>query len=96
MARKQKFWYVLVFTNNGPKYLTAIHEHKMAEWNELETPLEMNEMQARDIATGLLLNFHSAVAVCSPLQLSHQPYLYEKGYFEFKSIKGKGEEENGK
>ena len=76
---KKNFYYVLVFTESGAKYVTKIPERNYAEWNELEKPLDFNKSYAEDIAIGLCLNGYSAVVVMSPYEITTQPYNYE-GY----------------
>lgn len=84
MAQKKKeFWYVLVFTSEGPKYVTSLGDHHTAHWDMLEVPLEMPKSRAIDVTTGLLLNWYNANAVCMPVQLTHQPYYYEHGVMQF-------------
>lgn len=64
MANKQNYWYVLVITNTGAKFVTKLnYNNKTAEWNEKEKPLEMNQTRAKDISIGLMMNFHQAYAV---------------------------------
>lgn len=84
MAKKQYYWYVLVITNDGAKFVTKTnYGNKTAEWNMLEKPLEMTQNAAKDLSFGLMVNFFQAYAVCSPIELSYQPYRYESGHFEW-------------
>ena len=79
MAKKKNYYYVLVFTNNGPVYVTSInYSNKYANWNKLEKPLEMTKTSAEDLCFGLMCNFYSAVVVSSPVELEYQPYLYDE------------------
>lgn len=89
-TKKKNFYYVLVFTSEGPKYVTSTEYHT-AHWDEKEIPLELGKSFADDITRGLLLNGYNAATVCMPLELSHQPYAYDRGHFEF-VVK---EDENG-
>lgn len=82
MAKKKNFYYVLVFTSEGPKYVTHT-ERTTAHWDEKEIPLELGKQYAEEVTRGLLLNFFNAVMVCMPVELTHQPYMYERGHFEF-------------
>lgn len=85
MAKKQNFYYVLVMTNNGPVFVTSVqYVGKTAHWNKDEKPLEMGKYQAEDLTLGLNLNFHLAFTVCSKFELDTQPYMYDKGEFEWK------------
>lgn len=86
MANKKKnFWYVLVLTNDGPVFVTGIKyvPHKYAEWQKDQKPLELDESVAKDLATGLMVNFYSAYPVCAPIELDNQPYFYDRGKFEW-------------
>lgn len=84
MAKKQNFYYVLVFTNDGPVFVTSIDRaSKTAHWNKNEAPLELGKYGAEDLTLGLNLNFIFAVTVVSKVELETQPYLYSKGQFEW-------------
>lgn len=85
MAKKQNYWYVLVLTNEGPKFVTKVnYQNKTAEWNKLEKPLEMSKSEAQDLTIGLNCNLNVSFAVCQPFELECQPYLYDRGHFEWK------------
>lgn len=87
---KQRYWYyVLVFTNSGPKYVTEILPQKTARWDELGKPMEFSKELAEDLYTGLCLNFHTAIMVKSRFEIESQPYNY-KHY----SVKFEEKEEN--
>lgn len=90
MANKKYHYYVLVMTEEGPKYVTSILPHHMAEWKTEDKPLEMSASYAEDVYTGLCLNFFTAVLVKSRFEIDHHPYRYEKYKIEFKE---KDEEE---
>lgn len=82
--KKTNYWYILVLTNEGPKFLTSIdYKYKDAEWDMLKAPLELDEGQAKELAFGLMVNFHQAYPVCSPVELKNQPYFYDKGKFKW-------------
>ena len=84
MAKKQKYWYyVIVLTNQGPVFLTSIGEGKTAYWNKDEQPKELSKEWAEDIAFGLTINGHSAFMVTTKYELTHQPYRYSIGEFEW-------------
>ena len=84
MSEKKNYWYVLVFTNNGPKYVTSVnYADKTAGWDELEKPYEFNKSTAQDLALGLTLNMHFANSVCVPYKIENQPYRYDFGGFEW-------------
>ena len=94
MATKKKYYYyVLVFTNEGPVYVTGIEtEGKWAHWNKSETPKEFSEIYATELALGLAVNGHSVVSIKSLYQIDSQPYNYADYKVEWKKIE-KTEEE---
>lgn len=74
---KKKHYYILVFTDNGPKYVTDILPNKYAEWCDTEKPLEFSTYDsARSICTGLNLNFNLSQVVTSEWVIESQPYNY--------------------
>ena len=88
MAKNEKqkeFWYILVITNDGPVFVTGVKysPHKYAEWNKDEKPLELGKNAAKDVALGLMLNFTQAYPICAPIELTNQPYFYDKGRLEW-------------
>lgn len=86
MATKKNFYYVLVFAEDGAKYVTNInHNNKYAHWDETEKPLAMEMRKAQDISLGLTWNGNSAVVVQSPYELDYQPYNYKD--YECKFVK---------
>lgn len=85
MAKKSNYWYVLVLTNEGPKFVTNILPKQTAEWDKLGTPMEMSKEYAQSVATGLCLNFHMAYSVCQPFPIDRQPYFYDKGNFTWET-----------
>ena len=79
MAKKKNYYYVLVFTNGGPVYVTSINsEHKYAHWDKDKAPLCFDRGRAEDLVFGLNLNFNSAVLVVSPMEIENHPYRYEE------------------
>ena len=86
MAKKKNYWYVLVMTNEGPKFVTSVsYMDKTAHWDKTEKPLEMDKERATDLALGLNLNMHAAFVVCQPFEIDRQPYRYDMGQFEWKA-----------
>ena len=84
MATKKKYHhYVLVFTDEGPKFVTSLGDHHTAYWNELEAPEEFTQFMADDIVFGLRCNFFSAVRVTTPVELDAQPYRYQDWRIEW-------------
>lgn len=77
MAKAKKYhYYVLVFTSEGPKYVTGIGEHHTAYWNADDKPYEMSASYAEDVYTGLCLNWFNAVLIKSRFEIDHHPYNY--------------------
>ena len=75
MATKN-YYYVLVFTNEGPVYVTYIHNAtRTAVWKKDEKPQAFPKYYAEDLVLGLNLNGHHAVMVVSKYKLCH-PYNY--------------------
>ena len=83
MAKKTKWYYVLVLTNQGPVFVTGIGEGKTAFWNCNEKPKEFSKDWSEDMAFGLTINGHMAYSICTRYELTNQPYLYSKGHFEW-------------
>ena len=81
-SKKTNFWYILVLTDNGAKFVTET-KAKWAKWDENGKPLEFTQSMAKEIAKGLMLNFHMAFPVCAPFELDTQPYRYSDGHFEW-------------
>ena len=81
--KKTNYWYILVLTNEGPKFLTGFVGKSDAEWDMLKAPLEVSESTAKEVALGLMVNFFIAYPVCSPVELKNQPYFYDKGKFKW-------------
>lgn len=91
-AKKKYHYYVMVFTNDGPKYVTKILPHHTAEWKWQDKPLEMSASWAEDVYTGLCLNFFTAVLVKSRFEIDHHPYRYDEWQIDWKK---REEEEEG-
>lgn len=83
---KKKHYYVLVLTTEGPKFVTKIdNANKTAEYNMLEKPMKFgSKSYAEDVALGLCLNMVTAFAIANPWEVENQPFLYDKGKFEWK------------
>jgi len=93
MAQKKNYWYVLVMTNQGPRFVTKIdYSTKTAYWDELEKPIEMDKSRAQDLTIGLNLNCNYSFAVCQPFEIDSQPYRYNLGHFEWKYKEEKEDE----
>ena len=77
MAKKKNYWYVLVMTSEGPKYVTDVHcGTKEAVWDKFEKPLELAKETAQDLAWALRVNGYNAVAVCQNFEITSQPFYY--------------------
>ena len=85
MAARKMHYYVLVITNEGPKFVTKInYGDKTAEWNYKEKPLEMSKVNAEDLVLGLNMNLFLAYTVTMKCEITSHPYRYDIGHFEFK------------
>ena len=89
MANKKYHYYVLVFTNEGPKYVTALKTGKYAEWKTENKPLEMSASWAEEIYKGLNLNFHLCVLVKSVYEIDTHPYNYNDFKLNFEKKENK-------
>ena len=94
MATKKKYYhYVLVFTNEGPVYVTSIENgQKWAHWDKDETPMEFSDTYATELALGLTVNGHSSVAIKSKYQIDSQPYNYAEYTVDWKKIEKEEDE----
>ena len=78
---KKSYYYVLVFSDEGPVYVTKVDNAKrISYWDKDEQPMSMSQSFAEDLAMGLNLNCNSCVVVKSPHEISGHPYNYE--YFD--------------
>lgn len=85
MAARKSFYYVLVMTTDGPKFVTEVNNaDKTARWTGDAKPLAMSRERAEDLQVGLLWNFHAAYLVKMPFELEEQPYNYKDGAFEWR------------
>lgn len=79
MATKKTtyYYYVLVFTDAGPVYVTSVdNASHVAYWDKDKDPKALPKYYADDLAFGLGCNFIYAVVVTSKYELS-QPYNYK-------------------
>lgn len=87
MANKKKIhYYVLVMTDEGPKFVTDTKGHD-AYWDYKEKPMELNKTWAEEITIGLNLNMHLAYVVAQPYEIESQPYRYTDWKIEWKERK---------
>lgn len=93
MNKKSNYWYVLVLTDYGVKFVTSIKNGcRTAYWDSVGKPMEFSMSVAKDIAFGLNCNFITAYPVCTPVELRSQPYMYDKGHFEWRWDDDDGQE----
>lgn len=85
MANKKNYYYVLVFTEQGPVYVTSVdNASKVAYWEKDKAPMALPKSYAEDLTVGLNLNYNIAVMVTSKWELT-QPYRYSHYDFSFKA-----------
>lgn len=78
-TKKKKHYYVLVITDEGPKFVTKVnYGDKTAEWNYDEKPLEFEKVWAEDLVLGLNLNMNQAYLICQNWEIESQPYRYNE------------------
>ena len=82
MATKNHY-YVLVFTDNGAKFVTGLSEHHTAIWDTDKPPKNMSKNKADGVAFGLNLNGFIAVTASRQWEIENQPYNYNNGHFEW-------------
>lgn len=93
MGKKKNYWYVVVMTSEGAVFVTSANNKlRIANWDGRKPPLELTEYWAKELAFGLMVNFHTAYPVCTPAPLKYQPYKYDKGKFEWKWDSENGQE----
>lgn len=92
MSKTKYHYYVLVFSETGPAYVTKILPNHYAKWDKDQKPLEMSSSYAQDVYTGLCMNFHNAVLIRSLFEINTQPYNYEYWDIKFVSRKDKEDE----
>ena len=94
-TKKKNHYYVLVMTNEGPKFVTKVnYGDKTAEWNYKEKPLELDKLWAEDLVLGLNLNMHLAFLVCQKWEIESQPYRYEIGKLKWEEREEEDKEDD--
>ena len=82
-TKTKNHYYVLVFANNGPAYVTSVdYADRSARWDKDKAPKEFSKSGAEDLAFGLCCNFFNAVVVTHRVEIECQPYNYQ--YFDCK------------
>ncbi len=77
MANQKNYYYVLVFTESGPVYLTsANNSSRYACWDREAEPIALSKSYAEDVVFGLRCNGYRAVMVTTKYEES-QPYNYK-------------------
>jgi len=77
-------WYVLVFTEAGPKYVTKVdNARREAYWNIDDVPHEMTKENAQYMAMALSWNGHTAIPVCARWEIDTHPYRYHNYHIEW-------------
>ena len=75
---KKNHYYVLVFTDNGPVYVTSVdYCDRSAKWEKDKDPMEFSKSGAESLVFGLRCNWFNAVVVYLPYEIDHQPYNYK-------------------
>lgn len=80
---KKNHYYVLVFANDGPAYVTSVnYADRSARWEKDKAPKEFSKSDAESLVFGLRCNWFNAVVVYLPVDIDCQPYNYK--YWECK------------
>ena len=78
MANQKTYYYVLVFTGEGPVYVTSVNNaDRWAQWDKSKKPKLFQRSYAEELVLGLTLNGHNAVMICSKFE-QYQPYNYDE------------------
>lgn len=84
MATKKRYWYVLVITEEGPKFVTEVDfGNKSAKWIATDEPYELSESWSNDLVLGLAWNGFLAYQICSQVEIKQQPYRYAFGHMNW-------------
>ena len=70
------YYYIVVFTVSGPRYVTGIGEHNTALWELDKEPMQFSKEFGRNVVLGLTLNFWNCGLVEVPIDLHSHPYNY--------------------
>lgn len=77
MANQKNYYYVLVFTDEGPVYVTSVNNAtNYARWDREEEPKAISKSYAEDVVFGLRCNGYRAVLVTTKYE-EVQPYNYK-------------------
>jgi hypothetical protein len=93
-TKKKNHYYVLVFSNNGPAYVTSVdYADRSARWDKNAIPKEFSKSDAENLVFGLCCNFFNAVVVMHPVEIDCQPYNYRHWECKFVEKQTNDEEE---
>ena len=77
-SKKKNYYYVLVFANDGPAYVTSVdYRERSARWEKDKAPKAFTRTDAENLVFGLRCNWHNAVVVHLPIEIDYQPYNYK-------------------
>lgn len=80
----KEHWYVLVFTEAGPKYVTKVNNaSREAYWDTADSPYEMTKENAQYMAMALSWNGHTSVPVGVRWEIDTHPYRYSNYHIEW-------------
>ena len=83
-SQVKEHWYVLVFTEAGPKYVTKVNNaNREAYWNIADAPYEMTKENAQYLAMALSWNGHTSVPVGVRWEIDTHPYRYSQYHIEW-------------
>ena len=88
---KKNHYYVLVFAENGPAYVTSVnYSDRSARWDKDKAPKEFGKSDAENLVFGLCCNFFNAVVVMHRVEIECQPYNYK--YYNCQFVEKEGNE----
>lgn len=88
-TKKANHYYVLVFVDNGPAYVTSVnYADRSARWDKDKVPMEFSKSEAESLVFGLCCNFFNAVVVTRPVEIDCQPYNYK--YYNCQFVQKEG------
>lgn len=90
---KKYYYYIVVFTSTGPRYVTGIGEHNTAYWELDKEPMQFSKEYGRNIVLGLVLNFWNAGLVELPIDINCHPYNYKDYTIKFEKKENTNDDE---
>lgn len=83
MATRKNHYYILVLSDFGSVFVTN-NDREFSYWERTDVPMDYGSKKyAESEAYGLRLNGHKAYAITLPYELDYQPYLYDRGHWEW-------------